>query len=93
MLGVFIADVEVLGHIFYNLHYSWLLVAAPSSPPLGVKVTLIEDDTALVSWKQPDEPNTVVTRYTILYASRKAWIGGEWQVLQREGNFVDQTKT
>ncbi|RXM94641.1 Protogenin [Acipenser ruthenus] len=61
---------------------------APSSPPLGVKVTLIEDDTALVSWKQPDEPNTVVTRYTILYASRKAWIGGEWQVLQREGTIT-----
>lgn len=52
---------------------------------MGVKVTLIEDDTALVSWKPPDGPETVVTRYTILYASRKAWIAGEWQVLHREG--------
>ncbi|KAK1158196.1 protogenin A [Acipenser oxyrinchus oxyrinchus] len=68
--------------------YHTTLSEAPSSPPLGVKVTLIEDDTALVSWKQPDEPNTVVTRYTILYASRKAWIGGEWQVLQREGTIT-----
>lgn len=58
---------------------------APTGPPVGVKVTLIEDDTALVSWKPPDGPETVVTRYTILYASRKAWIAGEWQVLHREG--------
>jgi hypothetical protein len=50
-----------------------------------VKVTLIEDDTALVSWKLPDEPNLAVTRYTIFYASRKAWVAGEWKVLQREG--------
>lgn len=48
-------------------------------------MTLIEDNTALVSWKPPDGPEAVVTRYTILYASRKAWIAGEWQVLHREG--------
>lgn len=48
-------------------------------------MTLIEDDTALVSWKLPDEPNAAVSHYTILYASRKAWVAGEWQVLQREG--------
>lgn len=59
--------------------------SAPTLPPSGVKVTLIEDDTALVSWKLPDEPNLAVTRYTILYASRKAWVAGEWKVLQREG--------
>lgn len=58
---------------------------APTLPPSNVKVTLIEEDTALVSWKPPDEPNVAVTRYTILYASRHAWIAGEWQVLQREG--------
>lgn len=61
------------------------MCTAPAGPPVGVKVTLIEDDTALVSWKPPDGPETVVTRYTILYASRKAWIAGEWQVLHREG--------
>lgn len=59
--------------------------AAPSSPPLSVRATLIEDDTALVSWKQPDQPDLSVTHYTILYASQSAWIAGEWQVLQREG--------
>ncbi|KAM6980622.1 protogenin A [Aplochiton taeniatus] len=58
---------------------------APTLPPSNVKVTLIEDDTALVSWKLPEEPNLTVTQYTILYASRKSWIAGEWQVLQREG--------
>lgn len=58
---------------------------APMLPPSNVKVTLIEEDTALVSWKPPDEPNVAVTHYTILYASRKAWIAGEWQVLQKEG--------
>uniref|UniRef100_A0A8C5KAL8 Protogenin n=1 Tax=Jaculus jaculus TaxID=51337 RepID=A0A8C5KAL8_JACJA len=65
--------------------YQSTLPEAPSGPPVGVKVTLIQDDTALVSWKPPDGPETVVTRYTILYASRKAWIAGEWQVLHREG--------
>ena len=63
------------------------MCTAPAGPPVGVKVTLIEDDTALVSWKPPDGPETVVTRYTILYASRKAWIAGEWQVLHREGKY------
>ncbi|CDQ78999.1 unnamed protein product [Oncorhynchus mykiss] len=58
--------------------------SAPTLPPSGVKVTLIEGDTALVSWKLPDEPNLAVTRYTILYASRKAWVAGEWKILQRE---------
>nr|XP_045757682.1 protogenin [Mirounga angustirostris] len=67
--------------------YHSTLPEAPAGPPIGVKVTLIEDDTALVSWKPPDGPETVVTRYTILYASRKAWIAGEWQVLHREGKY------
>uniref|UniRef100_A0A672Y830 Protogenin n=1 Tax=Sphaeramia orbicularis TaxID=375764 RepID=A0A672Y830_9TELE len=61
---------------------------APTLPPSNVKVTLIEEDTALVSWKTPDEPNIAVTHYTILYASRKDWIAGEWQVLQREGSIT-----
>ncbi|KAK9516552.1 hypothetical protein VZT92_024473 [Zoarces viviparus] len=60
--------------------------AAPSHPPAGVRVSLIEDDTALVSWREPIEPNVVVTRYTILYASQKAWMAGRWQILQREGS-------
>lgn len=60
-------------------------LSAPMLPPSNVKVTLIEEDTALVSWKPPEEPNLAVTRYTILYASRNAWIAGEWQVLQKEG--------
>uniref|UniRef100_A0A4W6BSB8 Protogenin n=1 Tax=Lates calcarifer TaxID=8187 RepID=A0A4W6BSB8_LATCA len=61
---------------------------APMLPPSNVKVTLIEEDTALVSWKPPDEPNIAVTHYTILYASRNEWIAGEWQVLQREGTIT-----
>uniref|UniRef100_A0A7N6FDP9 Protogenin n=1 Tax=Anabas testudineus TaxID=64144 RepID=A0A7N6FDP9_ANATE len=61
---------------------------APMMPPSNVKVTLIEEDTALVSWKPPDEPNVAVTHYTILYASRKSWLAGEWQVLQREGSIT-----
>ncbi|XP_053720471.1 protogenin A [Synchiropus splendidus] len=61
---------------------------APTLPPSNVKVTLIEQDTALVSWKPPDEANLAVTHYTILYASRNAWIAGEWQVLQREGSIT-----
>lgn len=58
---------------------------APQQPPTGVRVTLIEDDIALVSWREPEEPNVVVTHYTILYASQKAWLAGKWQILQREG--------
>lgn len=58
---------------------------APQQPPTGVRVTLIEDDTALVSWREPEEPSVVVTHYTILYASQKAWLAGKWQIMQREG--------
>uniref|UniRef100_A0A672IBS0 Protogenin homolog b (Gallus gallus) n=1 Tax=Salarias fasciatus TaxID=181472 RepID=A0A672IBS0_SALFA len=59
--------------------------AAPSQPPAGLRVTLIEDDTALVSWREPTEPNAVVTHYTILYASQRDWMAGHWQRIQREG--------
>ncbi|XP_060115984.1 protogenin [Heteronotia binoei] len=68
--------------------YHTTLPEAPSGPPLGVKVTLIEEDTALVSWKPPEGERMVVSRYTILYASRKAWIAGDWQVLHREGSIT-----
>ena len=61
------------------------LCAAPSHPPAGVRITLIEEDTALVSWREPSEPNAVVTHYTILYASLKSWMAGHWQKIQREG--------
>uniref|UniRef100_A0A3P8XKD4 Protogenin n=1 Tax=Esox lucius TaxID=8010 RepID=A0A3P8XKD4_ESOLU len=61
------------------------LPAAPRNPPEGLRVTLIEDDTALVSWREPEENNLAVTHYTILYASQRAWLGGHWQRLQREG--------
>ncbi|KAI4877287.1 hypothetical protein NFI96_011843, partial [Prochilodus magdalenae] len=66
--------------------YQRTLLEAPSSPPLAVRVALIEDDTALVSWRQPEQSNLAVTHYTILYASQRAWLAGEWQVLQREGS-------
>uniref|UniRef100_A0A8C1W878 Protogenin n=1 Tax=Cyprinus carpio TaxID=7962 RepID=A0A8C1W878_CYPCA len=65
--------------------YQTTLPEAPTRAPEGVKVTLIEGDMALVSWKPPDELSIAVTRYTILYASRRAWAAGEWQILQREG--------
>uniref|UniRef100_A0A8C6WVU2 Protogenin n=1 Tax=Neogobius melanostomus TaxID=47308 RepID=A0A8C6WVU2_9GOBI len=68
--------------------YQSTLPEAPTMPPSNIKVTLIEEDTALVSWKSPDEPNVAVTRYTILYASRTEWIAGHWQVLQREGSIT-----
>ncbi|XP_063737045.1 protogenin A [Eleginops maclovinus] len=68
--------------------YQSTLPDAPTLPPSNVKVTLIEEDTALVSWKPPDEPNVAATHYTILYASRNAWLAGEWQVLQREGTIT-----
>lgn len=63
----------------------FFLCTAPSQSPAGVRVTLIEDDTALVSWREPTEPNVAVTHYTILYASQKAWLAGRWQIMQREG--------
>ncbi|XP_074522837.1 protogenin A [Halichoeres trimaculatus] len=68
--------------------YQSTFADAPTLSPSNVKVTLIEEDTALVSWKPPEEPNVAVTHYTILYASRHAWIAGEWQVLQREGSIT-----
>ncbi|XP_068432812.1 protogenin A [Clinocottus analis] len=68
--------------------YQSTFPVAPTLPPSNVKVTLIEEDTALVSWKPPDEPNVSVTHYTILYASRNAWVAGEWQVLHKEGTIT-----
>lgn len=62
-----------------------VLSIVPSQPPAGVRVTLIEDDTVLVSWREPTEPNVVITHYTIMYASQKSWLTGHWQILQREG--------
>ncbi|XP_071007375.1 protogenin B-like [Oncorhynchus clarkii lewisi] len=62
------------------------LPAAPSRPPEGVRVSLIEDGTALVSWREPEENNLAVTHYTILYASQGAWLAGHWQTLQRDGS-------
>lgn len=58
---------------------------APSQAPAGVRVTLIEEDTALVSWKEPAESSVAITSYTILYASQKDWLSGGWQKIQREG--------
>ncbi|XP_048471678.1 protogenin A [Rhincodon typus] len=68
--------------------YQLTLPEAPVNPPSSVKVTLIEEGTALISWKPPEDTNTAITRYTILYASRKAWIAGEWQMLHREGTIT-----
>ncbi|XP_029289653.1 protogenin B-like [Cottoperca gobio] len=78
--------VDQMSSPWSSVVYHRTLQAAPSQPPEGVRVTLIEDDTALVSWREPTESNVVVTRYTILYASQKAWIAGHWQILQREGS-------
>ncbi|KAG8440450.1 hypothetical protein GDO86_006268 [Hymenochirus boettgeri] len=68
--------------------YQSTLPDAPPHPPLGIKVTLIEENTALLSWKAPEELDTPVTHYTILYASRKSWIAGEWQNMHREGTMT-----
>ncbi|XP_051236606.1 protogenin B-like isoform X2 [Dicentrarchus labrax] len=78
--------VDQMSSPWSSVVYHRTLPAAPSHPPEGVRVTLIEDDTALVSWREPTEPNVVVTHYTILYASQKAWLAGHWQILQREGS-------
>ncbi|OCT89559.1 protogenin [Xenopus laevis] len=68
--------------------YQSTLPDAPPRPPVGVKVTLIEENTALVSWKAPEELDSVVTHYTIMYTSRKSWIAGEWQIMHREGTMT-----
>ncbi|XP_058500891.1 protogenin B-like [Solea solea] len=78
--------VDQMSSPWSSVVYHRTLPAAPSQPPAGVRVTLIEDDTALVSWREPTEPNVIVTHYTIMYASQKAWMAGHWQILQREGS-------
>ncbi|CAL8356796.1 unnamed protein product [Lota lota] len=60
--------------------------AAPTQPPSAVRMTLIEDDTVLVSWREPEGPRLVVTHYTLLYASQKGWLAGRWMILQRDGS-------
>ncbi|XP_027884667.1 protogenin B-like [Xiphophorus couchianus] len=77
--------VDQMSSSWSSVVYHQTLPAAPSRPPAGVRVTLIEDDTALVSWREPTEPNLVVTHYTILYASQQAWMAGHWERIQREG--------
>jgi hypothetical protein len=54
-------------------------------------MTLIEDDTVLVSWREPADPLLVVTHYTLLYASQKGWLAGRWMILQRDGKALHQT--
>ncbi|KAG7281018.1 hypothetical protein CRUP_016650 [Coryphaenoides rupestris] len=61
--------------------------AAPTQPPLAVRMTMIEDDTVLVSWRAPEDPRVVVTHYTLLYASQKSWLAGRWKILQRDGPY------
>uniref|UniRef100_A0A3Q1F011 Protogenin homolog b (Gallus gallus) n=1 Tax=Acanthochromis polyacanthus TaxID=80966 RepID=A0A3Q1F011_9TELE len=78
--------VDQMSSPWSSVTYHQTLPAAPSQPPAGVRVTLIEDDTALVSWREPTEPNVMVTHYTILYASQKGWLSGHWQKIQREGS-------
>ncbi|KAM4748996.1 protogenin [Rhinophrynus dorsalis] len=77
--------VELLASPWSPVVYHSTLPEAPTSPPVGVKLTLIEENTALVSWKPPENLDTPVIRYTILYTSRKAWVAGEWQIMHREG--------
>uniref|UniRef100_A0A8C6PV37 Protogenin homolog b (Gallus gallus) n=1 Tax=Nothobranchius furzeri TaxID=105023 RepID=A0A8C6PV37_NOTFU len=78
--------VDQMSSPWSSVVYHQTLPAAPSQAPAGVRVTLIEDDTALVSWRELSEPNMVVTHYSILYASQKAWMAGHWQRIQREGS-------
>jgi len=51
-------------------------------------MTLIEDDTVLVSWQAPEDRRVVVTHYTVLYASQKGWLAGRWKILQRDGELL-----
>uniref|UniRef100_A0A673WNR2 Protogenin n=1 Tax=Salmo trutta TaxID=8032 RepID=A0A673WNR2_SALTR len=78
--------VDQLASPWSTVVFQRTLPAAPSHPPEGVRVSLIEDGTALVSWREPEENNLAVTHYTILYASQRAWLAGYWQTLQREGS-------
>uniref|UniRef100_A0A3Q0S928 Protogenin homolog b (Gallus gallus) n=1 Tax=Amphilophus citrinellus TaxID=61819 RepID=A0A3Q0S928_AMPCI len=78
--------VDQMSSPWSSVVYHQTLPAAPSQPPAGVRVTLIEEDTALVSWREPAESNVVITSYTILYASQKDWMSGLWQKIKREGS-------
>lgn len=71
---------------FFVLLITPLNIAAPRSPPVSVKVTLIEENTALVSWKPPEDMGSSVTQYTIFYASSKDSAAGKWQNMHRDGN-------
>uniref|UniRef100_A0A673C3Q5 Protogenin homolog b (Gallus gallus) n=1 Tax=Sphaeramia orbicularis TaxID=375764 RepID=A0A673C3Q5_9TELE len=78
--------VDQMSSPWSSVVYHHTMPAVPSQPPAGVRVTLIEDDTVLVSWREPTEPNAVITHYTIMYASQTSWLAGQWQILQREGS-------
>ncbi|KAL0968788.1 hypothetical protein UPYG_G00271890 [Umbra pygmaea] len=78
--------VDQLSSPWSSVVHQRTLPAAPRHPPKGLRVTLIEDDTALVSWREPEENNLAITHYNILYTSQRAWLDGHWQRLQREGS-------
>uniref|UniRef100_A0A8C7ZLU2 Protogenin n=1 Tax=Oryzias sinensis TaxID=183150 RepID=A0A8C7ZLU2_9TELE len=80
--------IDLLSSPWSPVVYQTTLPEAPTQPPSNVKVTLIEEDTALVSWKLPDEPNVAVTHYNVLYASRNTWAAGKWQMLRKEGSLT-----
>ncbi|XP_056334525.1 protogenin A [Danio aesculapii] len=81
--------VDLLSSPWSPVVYQTTLPEAPSRAPVAVKVTLIEGDSALVSWKAPDDRSAAaVTHYTVLYATRRAWAAGDWQMLQREGSIT-----
>ncbi|XP_057709198.1 protogenin A [Corythoichthys intestinalis] len=80
--------IDLLSSPWSPVVYQSTFPEAPTLPPTNIKVTLIEEDTALVSWKPPEESKLSVTHYTILYASRNEWLTGEWKVVQREGSIT-----
>ncbi|XP_077449346.1 protogenin A [Stigmatopora argus] len=80
--------IDLLSSPWSPVVYQSTFPEAPTLPPTNIKVTLIKEDTALVSWKPPEEAKLSVTRYTILYASRNEWLTGEWQTVQKEGSIT-----
>uniref|UniRef100_A0AAV2JVR3 protein-tyrosine-phosphatase n=1 Tax=Knipowitschia caucasica TaxID=637954 RepID=A0AAV2JVR3_KNICA len=53
---------------------------APASPPRNVQAHIVSDNTVLVRWEEPEEPNGQVKGYRVYYTMDPSRPMNEWQI-------------
>ncbi|XP_056893125.1 protein tyrosine phosphatase receptor type Fa isoform X3 [Takifugu flavidus] len=57
---------------------------APSSPPLHIQARMLNDNTMLVQWEPPEEPNGQIRGYRVVYRPEDAAPLTSWQTHQTD---------